>query len=317
MYTLEKVVRRASRIPSDIAYRISSVPVVNSRLDASYQQAIAEHEVKLPTLMNADDAIASSLRNRGVAITTLYKLGLGNTEDMFTGALAIADGYERRAAAGAKVFKDPHLVVAAAAERFQQPDIFRWGLNERLLNIVENYLGLPPAYNGVNLFYTLADGQQRGSRVWHKDGEDRRVVKVAVYLNEVDLEGGPFEVLHTKFPGSDSPSAPALTDKMLARLVGRPSSEADISTCLGPAGTVIFCDTARFYHRGRPATQRNRSALFYTYFASPPRNPFYCEASAFSQSQLDELTRGLNEYQKESANWRQQVRGLGRLISPH
>lgn len=312
MYNLNRVYRRASRVPCDMAFRVSSFRPIDSRLEASYERAVAEHEGMLPKLHASDCEIVSSLRERGLVITTLEELGLEHTREMFAGGLSIASRYSEMAAEGVSAFKDPYLVAATPSERLQHPAIFRWGLNERLLNIMENYLGLPPAYNGVNLFYTLADGQERGSRCWHKDGEDRKTIKVAVYLNNVDLEGGPFEVLGNEFPGSDSRCAPGLTDEMLKKL----TSDVKVTSCVGAAGTVILCDTARLYHRGRPAVARDRAALFYTYFASPPRNPFYCERSVFSQSEIDDLTRGLSQYQLNSANWRLKVKGVGRLIFP-
>jgi hypothetical protein len=116
--------------------------------------------------------------------------------------------------------------------------IFDWGVNETLLDIVEAYLGRLAAYDGFNLFYTKADG--------------RRVLKIAVYAY-----GGPLQVLKTAAPEFESAAAyPISTGERLARRLGRQLDNETVTTCTGPAGTVIFAETALRYHRGKPATAR-------------------------------------------------------------
>jgi hypothetical protein len=146
----------------------------------------------------------------------------------------------------------------------------------------------------MTIVYTVAGGKAESTRQWHRDREDRRMVKIAIYLNDVDGDGGPFE-LDTR---------------------GERASDADFATvrsCEGPAGTVIFADTARCLHRGRPA-KRDRAAVFYSYFSRRPRNSFFCERSGLTRLQVAALTRNLPPRQAESAQWHAALPPLLRLI---
>ena len=75
------------------------------------------------------------------------------------------------------------------------PEIYMWGLNQRLLGVVENYIGLPIRYHGADLRREFNDGKLNDVRQWHVDAEDRRMFKIIVYLNDVLPGGGPFQYL--------------------------------------------------------------------------------------------------------------------------
>lgn len=74
-------------------------------------------------------------------------------------------------------------------------------------------------------------------------------------------------------------------------------------SCEGPAGTALFADTARFFHRGKPATGRHRAALFFSYFARRPQRPYFCNRSSFSKTELEHLVAGLLPAQRQAAMW--------------
>jgi hypothetical protein len=192
------------------------------------------------------------------------------------------------------------------------------GLQDRLLDIAENYIGLPPAYDGVTINYTIADGREVSTRQWHRDREDRRMLKVAIYLNDVDESCGPFQLIprhdtmqndHAGFNYEQADDA-----ALLERL--GPNYLDDVVSCCGPSGTVIFADTARFYHRGKPATARDRMAIFYSYFAHHPRHPFFCERSGIPRNEIARLAERLPPRQQSAALWRQRLSLALRLIPP-
>ena len=66
---------------------------------------------------------------------------------------------------------------ASGADLIAHDKIIRWGLSDRLLDIAGNYLGVPVGYDGANVFFTKADGMEAGPRRWHRDAEDRRMLK--------------------------------------------------------------------------------------------------------------------------------------------
>jgi len=176
------------------------------------------------------------------------------------------------------------------------------------LKIVEGYLGLPPAYDGPKVAYTPADGRQAGTRLWHRDREDRRMMKIAVYLTDVPDSGGPLQCLKREVydgPVNRDFSYPVLTHAQLERKLGRPIVDDDITSCTGPAGTVVFMDTARLYHRGKPALDTARRAVFQSYFSRNPRHPFFCERSDLSRAEMAHFATELSSpAQRNAVCWR-------------
>lgn len=215
--------------------------------------------------------------------------------------------------------KDGQQFIIVPPERIvENPAIFQWGLQDRLLDIAESYIGLPVAYDGVAINYTVADGREVSTRKWHRDWEDRRMLKVAVYIHDVDTDGGPFEAIarhDTVQSDQQGYSYELADDAELARRLG-PDFAQDVVSCTGRRGTVIFCDTARFFHRGKPATARDRAALFYSYFANPPRHPFLCERTGLDYADAVRLSVTMPPRQRLAATWRRQLPPVLRMIPP-
>jgi hypothetical protein len=175
------------------------------------------------------------------------------------------------------------------------PVIFRWGLHERLLNLAENYIGLTPALIGADIRRDLS-GPDIGSRRWHRDGEDRRELKVIVYASDVTDSSVSFELI----PRSKVGKGTALYDDVeMARLVSRKNWRR----CLGPRGTVLFCATSDIYHRGyAPDGAAPRTALFYTYTSRRPTQVEDCRAHC-SATAIDTMRDHLSSRQWQSLKW--------------
>lgn len=315
---LRKIVRKVRNVPADLALKTINIPMVENRLRARHEQAKDRHESRLPELSAADLDIVEGLHRDGVYITSLAALALPGTETMFTSAQSIAGSYADRVRS--KAFSGWDTIMASADEVMRHPEIFNWGLSQRLLNIVETYLGLPVAYDGLNMFYTIADGRQVGTRKWHRDREDRRMIKIAVYCNDVDEDGGPLQVVRRNVVRGelvDDFTYPVLSQERLEQKIGGQISEREVTTCTGPAGTVIFSDTASQYHRGKPAIARDRCAIFYNYFSRVPRHPFFCERSGLSRSQIAELAGGLTPKQRDCVLWRDSLPAIARIVPPN
>ena len=229
--------------------------------------------------------------------------------------------------AGQRLVTDHAAALSSAATRsdfvlvppdalLHTPEVYRFGLDERVLDLVEDYLGEPVGYDGVTIQYTPADGREASTRVWHSDREDRRMIKVIIYLNDVFEDDGPFELFpmerdrldHDRLRNSYVLS-PSDKDELIDR-----NPDAKVVSCMGAAGTAILADTARFYHRGRPAVRSARAAIFFSYFSARPKHPYYCNRTGLSPLQLKTLLHGLNRRQREAALWRQRLPLGWRLI---
>jgi hypothetical protein len=141
----------------------------------------------------------------------------------------------------------------------------------RLLDIANEYLQLWAKIEYVDLWYSLPVGEnaeRKASQIWHRDFDDRHLLKVFLYLSDVDAGAGPFEYVPGSQPGGRyagvHPWEPMgfrrVTDPELAKHV----SADDIRTFTAPKGTLIFCNTSGL-HRGGFAERSARVLAAVTY----------------------------------------------------
>src|SRR5919108_5432310 len=145
----------------------------------------------------------------------------------------------------------------------------RLGLSRRLLDVANTYLGMWSKLEYVDVWYTppISDGERRSSQRWHRDYNDRHLLKAFLYLVDVDEETGPFEYVPRSAPGGEldglwrwrplGENYPP-DDELAAKIAGR------TVTFTGPKGTVILCNTCGF-HRGGFATGKPRALATVTY----------------------------------------------------
>ncbi|MCA1993414.1 MAG: 2OG-Fe(II) oxygenase, partial [Coleofasciculus sp. S288] len=172
------------------------------------------------------------------------------------------------------------------------------------LNSIENYLGLPPAYHGSHFRRDLANEVQLKSRKWHIDREDRQVVKIIVYLNDVSEDGGPFQYIPK--------SLTAIAVRSLAYKYGYVHDKpvemvippSEWKSCTGTAGTVIFADTGSIFHRGKKPVESDRFAIFFDYTSRQPKHPYYCNSPLLREDLLI-LAKTLSERQRKCLFWLQ------------
>jgi hypothetical protein len=151
---------------------------------------------------------------------------------------------------------DPWLAVAA---------------DRRMLDIANAYHGMWSKLEYVDLWYTPpvpTATERRVSQNWHRDYNDRHLLKCFVYLVDVDEETGPFEFVPGSEPGGVygrlwpwEPAGPAYPplDEFESRGAGLP-----VRTFTGPKATMLFCNTAGL-HRGGFATGKARVLATFTY----------------------------------------------------
>ena len=145
----------------------------------------------------------------------------------------------------------------------------RLGINPRLLDVANEYLQMWSKLEYVDVWYTpaLDADERRSSQRWHRDFNDRHLLKAFVYLVDVDEEGGPFEYVARSAPGTDLddwwPWRPLgenypPEDELAERVDGR------VVTFTAPKGTLILCNTAGF-HRGGFAKEKPRALATWTW----------------------------------------------------
>ena len=223
-----------------------------------------------PALTEAQRRIADELSRTGIAVTSAEALGLPEearralaamldefvASEHVRAALSVdAESFSRRAPKGddymLKRFPEGPVIPASSP-------LLRVGLSPMMLGVVNTYLHLWAELTYTDLWHTIPVdiGRRIGSQRWHRDPEDRRMVKVYYYHAPVTEESGPLEyvreshssgrfgklwswhptVLHTeRYP----------KEQELERAV--PREQRVLAT--GPAETIVFCDTSGL-HRG-------------------------------------------------------------------
>ena len=115
----------------------------------------------------------------------------------------------------------------------------------------------------------VGDAEARFSQNWHRDSEEKRMLKVFVYLSDVDENSGPFTYIKKSTYGNKygnvAPQKPPEGSYPETCLIESIVNKEDMATGIGKKGTVIFCDTSGL-HRGGHAKSRERimSTTFYT-----------------------------------------------------
>lgn len=149
----------------------------------------------------------------------------------------------------------------------------RFALDPAVLAVVHGYYGMFVNWRYQDIWHTFVTDQPPSqSQLWHRDPEDRLILKVFVALEDVDAGAGPFHYApgtHAKGRVRRRPDATAVDgrtrrsdDAQMARVV----SPDRWVQAVGPAGTVVFADT-RGFHKGGHATERERVLLVTQYLS--------------------------------------------------
>jgi hypothetical protein len=163
---------------------------------------------------------------------------------------------------GSKLVFDPHSIFA------------RLALNQVFVNIANRYFQMCAKLRYYNVWLTAASkSRARESQLWHFDREDKYILKVFLYLDDVDEGTGPF----TYAPGTHKKgrhhsvepefflegSVRRTTDEQMSAVY----SKERWRVCTGKKGTIVFADT-RGYHKGGEARTKDR-LMFTCMYTSP------------------------------------------------
>jgi hypothetical protein len=239
----------------------------------SYARRVINRKRLVP-VDSRDEGILGLLNVNGACSSSLATLDTPGTAALLQNSDRLFDEMARL---NPKEGNKDYMIAAEPALITNYPDILRWGLNERFLAIAENYIGMPIAYRGVLARLDMPDGTVRETRLWHLDQEDSRILKIVVYVSDVDDDGGPFEYV----PASHGQPL-HLVEGSKKRVNNEHAFDLAVpaerrGAIVGPRGTVGFVDTCRILHRGRMPVNGTRKSLFFAYNSQWPTRPSHCE----------------------------------------
>jgi hypothetical protein len=237
-------------------------------------------EAKPPELDDRQGEIVAELRTNGLCVVPFTKLFSGGLwDELATDAGTFTREMERRSPNGSEPErlgseKKPFGRRYARSGLTLDSPWLRLAASSRMLDIVNSYLGMWSKLSHADQWYSPPLGTEAdrvGSMRWHRDYNDQHLVKVFIYLGDVDEGSGPFEYV----PGSAGrgPYAGEWPWQPLSELYPTqveferriPPSAA--RTLTGPAGSMIFCNTSGF-HRGGYVTEQLRE-LWVFHYVSP------------------------------------------------
>jgi len=165
--------------------------------------------------------------------------------------------------------------LLGASPRIDTRSIFaRFALETPIGDIANAYFGMHSALSTYNIWHNfVTEHAPFQSQLWHRDPEDRYILKVFVCLSDVDDGAGPFTYARGTHPKGVVRQAPAYLHKDGATTRSDDSQMAAVVARerwlkgTGPVGTIIFADT-RGYHKGGHSRERER-LLYMAEFLSP------------------------------------------------
>lgn len=226
------------------------------------------------SLGTSDQAIINDLYTNGVHVTSVEQLFKSASKDLMDVLTKAATDLEASDSGNMPDYlqkKTSSFDMISSALISKYPEIFFLGLSEKILSLVETYIGMPAAYHGVALRLSLTDGLQAGPRVWHKDAEDFRVFRMVIYLNDVTDGGGPFEYI-PRFYGLSYKAFRGIESNITAETMLKVVPQDLPQQVYGKAGTVIICDTANTFHHEKLQVTQRRSVAMFGFASRLPKN---------------------------------------------
>jgi hypothetical protein len=262
------MIRRPTRIAKNFdltwRYLLNFSPTLTYKLN---QPRITGEAARVLTELNAN-GVAISSTNALLGIDSSFD-ELSQTVEQMEADLADHIAAARTAAdqdtIGIKTFIYPLLGQNPSLD---PGSIFvQFALQSPILQIANAYFGMYTRLRYYNVWHNfITSGEARESQLWHYDREDYLILKLFLYLSDINENSGPFTYApgtHKKAKSRGEPESflengvRRSTDQQMERFI--PSEQW--RKCVGPKGTIIFADT-RGFHKGGLARERER--LMYT-----------------------------------------------------
>ncbi|MFL5892021.1 MAG: phytanoyl-CoA dioxygenase family protein [Solirubrobacterales bacterium] len=280
--TMEQVSRFAAR---------QSYRVYEQDLNADSQRRLAEHR---PALEPTQAKVVEGLEAQGYSIVPLTEFFSSSNGDLWSQLTAERDRFierveediakrrEKEEAKARKGKKRKGLGKGDYINRLlskDQPPLggddpwLRIGVSDRVLDVVNSYFGMWSKLTYVDLWYTppAPPGVTRvSSQRWHRDYNDAHLVKIFIYLDDVDEETGPLDYVPASTPGGEYenewPWRPVSNDLYPPQdeFEKRIPKSAQVALT-GPAGSMAFCNTSGFHRGGYVTGSRPRVMAVYNY----------------------------------------------------
>jgi hypothetical protein len=148
-YLANRVLNKVLSLPSDIACTVNSNDWFERLiLLPRYRKQLSQHKECLPKLDACELNIFEQIEQEGICITSLDVLAIPESQQLLEAAQPITNELNQQSRSPSHSGK--HTLMATADQLLAHPEIIYWGLSERIMKIVECYLGMPVGYGALS-----------------------------------------------------------------------------------------------------------------------------------------------------------------------
>jgi len=159
--------------------------------------------------------------------------------------------------------------------------LYDYVTNEYFLNIASQYFGEKPLLVELKVLVSppSTNTNLEGSQLWHSDFSDTKLLKIFIFLEDVDFDSGPLELISKEDTKEFLSSCDyrwgvagvSHNDSIV------PDNSRKIKSMTGDKSTIVLVDTVACLHRGSRNCKKTRKILYATYssrtsFRHPPWN---------------------------------------------
>lgn len=235
------------------------------------QRMIQRHADSLPVLPIGRQRAVDTLREEGAVESSAGIFDLPGAQAMLADCALMLDRWAGTTGilpCGGQA-SHPHVSLIEAF-----PQIYAWGVNDHLLDMMEHAVGLPPLYLGYDLKCEFANDFTGGVRMWHCDVEDRHVAKLLIYLDVVNDANGPFCWIPASASHRLRRQIHYVRGYVPDAVVGRRLPEDLQRFAVGAAGHAVLFDGACVFHRASVPRDSHRLSITFSYSSRRPLRIF-------------------------------------------
>lgn len=225
------------------------------------------------TLSPEQNRVVQSVQADGYAVTSVSALlpdgecyaALRDVGLTFAGSQRVRDCHDAFLVGARRQTLKQFLVKYQDQQHFDgRHPLFQFGLAPAIHQTACACLGRLLTYYSADLWCVLPDAEgkpREWSQSWHRDPEAERLIKVFLFLEDVDTDSGPFEYIARSHAGGFAAACEPrryANQEYVEQSIPREAKRRFVAS----AGTLVFADTSGLHRGGYTRTKRRLNCVW-------------------------------------------------------